>query len=242
MTRAPASPHLSPDDIDAWLADELPASLVAHLEHCPLCQERAYGERAVIAELAQLTRFAPSPAFADGVMARLAERRGPLGAQTVQVPAVQRPAALADALAAAAAAAGVPAPAAPAPAGGAPSRRRWAGRLARRRSLAVATTLVVALVGLMAGSIAWSLAHQATLASVGAWLAAEGSHWLWVGLRGAASNLLEQPWYGAVRSWMATPGRIALTAGLALAAYLTGILTLRRLMTAPTPRVADAGW
>jgi hypothetical protein len=216
MTRAPDF-HLSSDDIDAWLAGELPAPLALHLERCERCHERAVGEREIIAQLTGLPQFSPSPAFADQVMARLR-----LGQTTVQVPAVARPGT-------AAAAAGAPMAA----------RRRL---VARRHSLAVAAGVMLAVVGAMAGSIAWSLANQATMASIGSWLAAEGSHWLWMGLRGVASNVLEQPWYGAVRTWMATPGRIALTVGLALAAYLTGLLTLRRLMTAPTPRVADAAW
>jgi hypothetical protein len=220
MTRAPDL-HLSSDDIDAWLAGELPAPLALHLERCERCYERAIGEREIIAQLTGLPQFSPSHDFADQVMARVR-----LGQSTVQVPAVARPAAAAPAAAATA-----PVPVA--------ARRRL---VARRHSLAVAAGVALAVVGAMAGSVAWSLANQATLASLGSWLAAEGSHWLWLGLRAVASNVLEQPWYGAVRTWMATPGRIALTVGLALAAYLTGLLTLRRLMTAPTPRVADAAW
>src|SRR5919112_4709081 len=48
-----------------------------------------------------------------------------------------------------------------------PFRRRL---LATRRSMALAAAVVVLLVGSMAGSIVWTLGHQATLAAMGGWL------------------------------------------------------------------------
>jgi hypothetical protein len=201
MTDRVPVPHLSSDDIDAWLAGELPAGPRLHLEHCPDCRDRLEGEQEVVRQLAALAHFAPSGDFADQVMAQVRI------AHPSTAPAVV------------------------------PLHRRLLGN---RRALAAAAMVAVVLVGAMTASIAWTLANRATLSAMGAWLSAEGTHLLWVTLRGVASTLIEQPWYETVRAWLATPGRAALTVGLAALAYLTGVLTLRRLMTAPTPQVADA--
>lgn len=189
MSRVP-DPHLSSDDIDAWLAGRLPVEQRLHLDGCPVCLERAHGEREIIRQLQALPRLAPAATFEDRVMTRVRIRRR---------------------------------------------------RFATRTALALAASVTVVLLGGIAGSVAWSLAHPGALAALGGWLWAEGSQLLWSGLRDVASGLVEQPWYGAVRGWLATPGRIALVAGLATLGYLGGVLALRRLMTAPTPRVADAG-
>jgi hypothetical protein len=113
--------------------------------------------------------------------------------------------------------------------------------LATRRSMAVAASLALLVLGSMIGSIVWSLGHQATLASLGSWMLAQGGQALWLGVRGLASNIIEQPWYAWVRAVLGTPGRLALISALASLAYLGGLLTLRRLLALPTQRVAHAG-
>lgn len=118
------------------------------------------------------------------------------------------------------------------------TRRRL---FARPRSFAAAASLLVVLLGSMAGSIAWSLANQETMAALGSWLFAQGGQALWLGLQGLASNLIEQPWYGGFRSLAETPARLALISALGSVAYLGGLVALRRLLAVPTQRVAHAG-
>ena len=55
---------------------------------------------------------------------------------------------------------------------------------ATRRSLAVAASLALAVVGSMAASVAWTLANQDVLASVGNWVLAQGTQAGWLALRG----------------------------------------------------------
>ncbi len=119
------------------------------------------------------------------------------------------------------------------------TRRRL---FATRKSLAVAASIALLVLGSMAGSIAWSLTHQATLTSLGSWLLAEGGQIAWLSLRGLASNLIEQPWYGGVRSLLADPLRLALGSAMTTAVYLGGVLALRRLLALPTQQVAHAGF
>ena len=114
------------------------------------------------------------------------------------------------------------------------TRRRL---LATPKSLALAASLAVVLLGSMTWSIAWSLAHQQTLASIGSWLLAQAGQVLWLGLRGLASNFMEQPWYAVVRTLVENPGRLALVSGLASLAYLGGIVALRRLLAPPSQSV-----
>ena len=114
-------------------------------------------------------------------------------------------------------------------------RQRFFGS---RRSLAIAASVTVAVLGSMGASIGWSLSHQETLASAGTWLTSQASQWLWVGLRAAASNLFEQPWYDRARSLIGSPERLALGSASLTLAYITGVLMLRRLLTAPTSGVA----
>jgi hypothetical protein len=111
---------------------------------------------------------------------------------------------------------------------------------ASRRSLAIAATLALALLGSMAASIGWSLAHQQTLAAIGSWVVAQGSQAAWLGLRGVASSFLEQPWYEELRLLLANPGRLALASVLAFLTYAGGVLALRRLLALPTQQVAHA--
>jgi hypothetical protein len=112
---------------------------------------------------------------------------------------------------------------------------------ATRKSVAMAASLALLLLGSMAGSIAWSVTHQETIASIGTWLLAQGGQFAWLSLRGLASNLIEQPWYDGVRSLVDNPARLALGSALASLAYLGGVLALRRLLALPTQQVAHAG-
>jgi hypothetical protein len=117
------------------------------------------------------------------------------------------------------------------------TRRRL---FATRRSLAVAASLTLLILGSMGGSIAWSLANQETLASIGNWLLTAGGQMAWLSLRGVASNVIEQPWYAGVRSLLENPGRLAVASALATTVYLIGVLALRRLLALPTQQVAHA--
>jgi len=118
-----------------------------------------------------------------------------------------------------------------------PARRRL---FATRRSVAVAAALAVLLVGSMAGSVVWTLGHQATLASIGGWVLAQIGQAGWIAVQGVASNLIEQPWYEAARSLFDSPGRVAGAALLSALAYLAGVFALRRLLALPTQQVAHA--
>jgi predicted anti-sigma-YlaC factor YlaD len=118
------------------------------------------------------------------------------------------------------------------------TRRRL---FATPRSWAAAASLGVVLLGSMVASIAWSLANQETMASLGSWLFAQGGQALWLGLQGLASNLIEQPWYSGLRSLAENPGRLAFISALGSLAYLGGLVALRRLLAVPTQRVAHAG-
>jgi hypothetical protein len=118
------------------------------------------------------------------------------------------------------------------------TRRRL---FATPKSLAVAAGLALVLLGSMAGSIAWTLTHQQTLASLGTWLLTQGGQVMWLGVRGVASNFIEQPWYGGIRSVVETPARLAMISALMSLAYLGGVFALRRLLAVPTQQVAHAG-
>jgi hypothetical protein len=111
---------------------------------------------------------------------------------------------------------------------------------ATRRSTAVAAGLLVVLLGSMAGSVVWTLGHQAQLAAFGSWLSAEAGQLGWAGVRAVASNFIAQPWFAGLRSLAASPGRLGLASVLALAVYLAGVMALRRLLALPTQQVAHA--
>jgi hypothetical protein len=117
------------------------------------------------------------------------------------------------------------------------TRRRL---FATPRSLAIAASIALLLVGSMAGSIVWSLANQETLVSLGSWLISEAGQVAWLGVRGLASNVIEQPWYEGIRSLVENPARLALVSALVSLAYLGGVLALRRLLVPPTQQVAHA--
>lgn len=197
-----SGPHLTPEDLDAWLAGALAPAAQEHLAGCPGCQERADTEREIVALVSGLQLMSPAPGFADRVMARVAVP------QPVQVRTL-------DLL-----------------------RRRV---LASRSSMAFAAGLLLVMLGSMAGSIVWTIGHQETLAALGSWLTAQAGQAAWLGVRGVASNFIEQPWFAGFRELASSPARLAIASGLALLAYLSGVLALRRLLALPTPRVAHAG-
>ena len=70
MTR-PYEQHLTLDDIDALLEDASYAAAHPHLLGCTACRERIDSEREIVTRLAALPYAAPSPQFAERVMARV---------------------------------------------------------------------------------------------------------------------------------------------------------------------------
>lgn len=112
---------------------------------------------------------------------------------------------------------------------------------ATRRTAALAAGLLVLVAGSMAGSIVWTMGHQDTLAALGTWLIGQAGQAAWLGLRGVASNFIEQPWFAELRSLAGSPGRLGLASAFAMVAYLSGVLALRRLLALPTQQVAHAG-
>ena len=201
MTRPPAS-HLSVDDIDAWLAGQLGAAGLAHLESCDECRGIAHTDRILLQQLSALTSFAPRADFADRVMAAVAVP-DPFAIRSLETV-----------------------------------RRRM---LASRRSITAAAVLALVVVGAMAASIIWSVAHPTALAAAGLWLRTTAGEWLWTGLRSAVSSVMEQPGYTGLRGWIGSPTRLALLSGVASLAYVSGVLALRKLMTLPTGPVSHAG-
>jgi hypothetical protein len=197
-----SGPHLSADDLDAWLAGALPPAAAQHLAGCPDCRDRTSMEREIVGLLSTLPLMSPAPGFADRVMAR------------VRVPT-------------------------PVAVG---TLERLRGRaFATPRATAVAAGLLVLVIGSMTASIVWTLGHQQTLVGIGQWLAAQAGSAAWLGVRGIASNVIEQPWFAGVKALAASPGRLALACALAALAYLAGVLALRRLLALPTQQVAHAG-
>jgi hypothetical protein len=112
---------------------------------------------------------------------------------------------------------------------------------ATRKSVLIAASLALALLGSMAASIAWTIANQDVLASAGNWVLAQGAQAGWIGLRGLASNFIEQPWYDSARALAGHPARLAAAFGVATLAYLSGVLALRRLLALPAQQVAHVG-
>lgn len=201
MTRPPGT-HLSPDEIDSWLAGNLAPVWQQHLDHCQQCLERARSEREIVDQLAGLQLMSPASGFADRVMAAVT-LPDPFAIRSIQA-----------------------------------TRRRL---FATRKSVAVAASLILLLLGSMAGSIVWSLTHAQTLASIGNYLVLQGEQIAWLSLRGVASNLMEQPWYSGLQSLMSNPGRLAVGSAVVSSVYLVGILALRRLLALPTQQVAHVG-
>ena len=163
-----SGPHLTPDDLDAWLAGALAPAAQDHLAGCPACRERAETEREIVALL--------GGAAADEPRARV--RRSGHGAGRR-------------------ARAGRRAHARPAPAPGlrhpplAGHRRQPAG--ARRRAR-------------------WPAASSGPSAIRRPWpRSAAGSRRRPArprgsGVRGVASNFIEQPWFAGLRALAAQSG------------------------------------
>ncbi|NNG16408.1 MAG: hypothetical protein HKM89_08005 [Gemmatimonadales bacterium] len=63
--------HLSLEEVDAWLDGSLPETRQTHIESCFECRTLTRAERVLVRRLEAVERLAPSPAFAEGVMARL---------------------------------------------------------------------------------------------------------------------------------------------------------------------------
>lgn len=200
MTRRPDA-HLSLDDIDAWLAGHLGRSEQAHLDACDECRDAARTERMLARHFAALTAFAPSPGFADRVMASVAVP-DPFSLRSMEG-----------------------------------TRRRLFGT---RKALAVAAMIAVVVAGSMSASIIWSLSHQQTIAAAGSWLSSTAAGWLWSGVRGVVSGVIQQPWYAGVRNTLGSPARLAAISALLSLAYVSGLLALRKLMAVPTGPVSHA--
>lgn len=201
MIPAPG-PHLTPDDLDAWLTGDLAPVAQNHLTRCPACQNRAEAEREIMAMLSALPLMSPAAGFADRVMARVTVPE-PLGIRSL--------------------------------------RSVRARVFATRRTTALAAGVLVVVVGSMAGSIVWTLGHREMLAAFGSWLAAQAGQLAWLGVRGVASNFIEQPWFAGLKSLAASPGRLGLATALGMVGYLGGVLALRRLLALPTQQVVHAG-
>ena len=63
--------HLTPDDLDQWVAGVLPARREAHLRDCPECRALADQERVLVMRLEALPLFDPRSGFADRVLDRV---------------------------------------------------------------------------------------------------------------------------------------------------------------------------
>lgn len=200
MTR-PSESHLSPDEIDAWLAGALAPALQRHAEQCQICLEQLRVEREIADQIAALPLLGPRPGFSDRVMASVIVP-DPFAIRSLQA-----------------------------------TRRRLFGT---PKSVALAASLALLVLGSMAGSIVWSLSHQETLASLGSWLMTQGGQAAWFGVRSLASNFIEQPWYNSIRPLVENPGRLALVSAMASLVYLGGLVALRRLLALPTQQVAHA--
>ncbi len=199
----PCTLHLSPDDIDAWLAGSLAGPALEHLEQCPTCLRWAEAEQEIAEQLTALPLFSPRTDFADRVMAAVSIP-DPFAIRSLQAV-----------------------------------RRRL---FANRKSVAVAASIALALLGSMGASIVWTLAHREVLFAGGDWLLGQASRWAWLAVRGAALNVIEQPWYATFRALLEAPGRLALLSAVASLVYVSGLLALRRLLALPAPRVAHANW
>lgn len=109
------------------------------------------------------------------------------------------------------------------------------------RSRALAASVAVALVGMMAASIIWTSLNREVLASAGSWLGGEATQWFWVALRGAFANVTEQPWFDTARSVIGAPMRLAAVSACVMLLYVVGLMALRRLMAFPSEGAAHAG-
>jgi hypothetical protein len=111
---------------------------------------------------------------------------------------------------------------------------RWSTALWRRRALAA--SVVVSL----GASVVWSLLNRDLLLS---WIhlsAAETGRTIWLGVRVAATNLTAQPWYGPLREFASSPGRLVAVGSGLLIMYGAALAAMRRLLTPPSRPVPHA--
>jgi hypothetical protein len=120
----------------------------------------------------------------------------------------------------------------------APARRRV---LETGRSRALAASVAVMLVGMMAASVIWTSLNREVVSSAGSWLGGEANQWFWVALRGAFANVTEQPWFDTARHLLGGPARLAAVSACVMLLYVFGLVALRRLMALPTNGAAHAG-
>ena len=202
---SPSGAHLAFDDFDVLLSGDaespLHAPAEAHLAGCHHCRAELAAQSTLIARLESLPFFAPSLAFSDRLLQRVA-MPDPFALRSI-----------------------------------ATSRKRL---LASPRALVTVSVVLSAVIGTMAASVLWTLAHPDAVSSVGAWAGNTASQWLWVAVRGGFANIVEQPWLGTVQAWFASPLRLALLSlGITLI-YVGGLIALRRLMALPRAGVAHA--
>jgi len=67
--------HLTPDELDDWLAGSLARNREAHLHGCADCRHLADADRTLAHLLGTLPLFTPAAGFSDRVMARVEVRR-----------------------------------------------------------------------------------------------------------------------------------------------------------------------
>ena len=115
----------------------------------------------------------------------------------------------------------------------APSPSSGAGSQASPRGALLAASVGGVLLAGAAGSIAWTLGNRDLLTAWGQEMTATASQWLWLALRGAVSNLIEQPWYSTVRGVAGSGTRLAMIGASALTLYAGGLVALRRLLMVP---------
>lgn len=108
----------------------------------------------------------------------------------------------------------------------------------RARSRAMVAGLAAGIGVPMLASVGWSLANPDTLALLLQGAAGELGRLGLEAARSLGATLLAQPWYPWVRGVLESPARLGLALGTGTAAYIGGVLMLRRLLALPTARVA----
>ena len=108
-----------------------------------------------------------------------------------------------------------------------------------RGALLAASVGGVLLAG-VAGSVAWTMGNREVLTGWGQEVTTLANQWLWLALRGAVSNLIEQPWYSTVRDLAGSGTRLAMIGGATLLLYSGGLVALRRLLMIPAGPGAGA--
>jgi hypothetical protein len=255
--------HLRPEELDLLLEGRLDYDRASHVETCDTCRTAAEDLRDLIAQLESLPALIPSPAFADQVMTSVQVSPALAAAHLTSDDVDEW---LAGTLAAPARAHLLGCPECrkladaervlvhrleqlplfqPTPQFSERVMDRvaiplhgWRARVfATPRSRALAAGLAAAVFGSMGASVAWSLAHQETLAAIGTWATTVAGQWTMAALKGIGTQLLSQPWVLDLRS-AASPGRIAGLMALSGALYAGGIIAMRRLLAIPAQPAA----